>query len=231
MIDPQISEWISQLLRWVHVITAIAWIGSSFYFIHLDLSLKKREGLARGRRRRGLAGPWRRLLQHAQVPGRAARAAEGADLVQMGELFHLDLRLLPARLGLLSARRSLHDRSRPCAPSSPGRPPPSASAASGLSWLVYEGLCRSPLGRNDVVLGVALFVYILLGRLRLHAGLQRARRLPPHGRDDRHLDVGERLLRHHPQPEEGRGDAAGRPKRPTRRSARRPSSARPTTTT
>ena len=34
MIDPQISEWISQILRWIHVITAIAWIGSSFYFIH-----------------------------------------------------------------------------------------------------------------------------------------------------------------------------------------------------
>ncbi len=48
MIDPQISEWISQIIRWVHVITAIAWIGSSFYFIHLDLSLKKREGLAEG---------------------------------------------------------------------------------------------------------------------------------------------------------------------------------------
>ena len=48
MIDPQISEWISQLLRWVHVITAIAWIGSSFYFIHLDLSLKPRPGLPAG---------------------------------------------------------------------------------------------------------------------------------------------------------------------------------------
>jgi len=48
MIDPQLSEWISQLLRWVHVITAIAWIGSSFYFIHLDLSLKRPEGLPAG---------------------------------------------------------------------------------------------------------------------------------------------------------------------------------------
>src|SRR3954454_5522857 len=48
MIDPQISEWISQLLRWVHVITAIAWIGSSFFFIHLHLRLKKRDGLPAG---------------------------------------------------------------------------------------------------------------------------------------------------------------------------------------
>ena len=47
MIDPQLSEWVSQLLRWAHVIAAIAWIGSSFYFIHLDLSL---ENLAAGTR-------------------------------------------------------------------------------------------------------------------------------------------------------------------------------------
>ncbi len=29
------------LLRWLHVITGIAWIGSSFYFIALDLGLRK----------------------------------------------------------------------------------------------------------------------------------------------------------------------------------------------
>ncbi|MFL5185753.1 MAG: urate hydroxylase PuuD, partial [Microvirga sp.] len=31
-----------------------------------------------------------------------------------------------------------------------------------LSWLVYEGLCRSPLGRKGIVLGIVLFGYILL---------------------------------------------------------------------
>ncbi|WP_163078557.1 urate hydroxylase PuuD, partial [Acinetobacter baumannii] len=38
--DPIVAEWGSLLLRWVHVVTAIAWIGSSFYFMHLDASLK-----------------------------------------------------------------------------------------------------------------------------------------------------------------------------------------------
>ena len=47
-IEPHLYEWVSHLLRWVHVITAIAWIGSSFYFIHLDLSLRRREGLPAG---------------------------------------------------------------------------------------------------------------------------------------------------------------------------------------
>lgn len=29
-------DWVSLLLRWTHVVAAIAWIGSSFYFIALD---------------------------------------------------------------------------------------------------------------------------------------------------------------------------------------------------
>jgi len=33
------SEWLQLLLRWVHLITGIAWIGSSFYFVFLDNSL------------------------------------------------------------------------------------------------------------------------------------------------------------------------------------------------
>jgi uncharacterized membrane protein len=32
-------DWVNLLLRWAHVITAIAWIGSSFYFVFLDSSL------------------------------------------------------------------------------------------------------------------------------------------------------------------------------------------------
>jgi uncharacterized membrane protein len=33
------NEWIQLLLRWIHLITGIAWIGASFYFVFLDLSL------------------------------------------------------------------------------------------------------------------------------------------------------------------------------------------------
>jgi len=41
-------DWASLLLRWLHVITAIAWIGSSFYFVWLDLSLRKAALLPKG---------------------------------------------------------------------------------------------------------------------------------------------------------------------------------------
>ena len=46
--DIVVTESISAILRWLHVIAAVGWIGSSFYFIHLDLSLQARAGLPDG---------------------------------------------------------------------------------------------------------------------------------------------------------------------------------------
>ncbi len=42
------GEWLEFAVRWLHVITAIAWIGSSFYFIALDLGLHRDRNLASG---------------------------------------------------------------------------------------------------------------------------------------------------------------------------------------
>ena len=42
------GAWIEFAVRWLHVITAIAWIGSSFYFIALDLGLHRDRNLASG---------------------------------------------------------------------------------------------------------------------------------------------------------------------------------------
>ena len=39
MMEVYLLEWANLLLRWVHVITAIAWVGSSFYFVFLDNNL------------------------------------------------------------------------------------------------------------------------------------------------------------------------------------------------
>ena len=38
--ESYLLDWANLLLRWLHVITAIAWIGSSFYFVFLDSSLE-----------------------------------------------------------------------------------------------------------------------------------------------------------------------------------------------
>jgi len=43
-----LGEWLTFAVRWLHVITAIAWIGSSFYFIALDLGLRKAPDLPEG---------------------------------------------------------------------------------------------------------------------------------------------------------------------------------------
>ena len=43
-----LMEWLETAVRWVHVITGIAWIGSSFYFIALDLGLHRDRALVSG---------------------------------------------------------------------------------------------------------------------------------------------------------------------------------------
>jgi uncharacterized membrane protein len=40
VLDPYLRDWLDLLLRWLHVIAAIAWIGTSFYFVLLDQSLR-----------------------------------------------------------------------------------------------------------------------------------------------------------------------------------------------
>ncbi len=48
VIDPFAADWLNLLLRWGHLIAGIAWIGTSFYFVALDFSLRQRPGLPDG---------------------------------------------------------------------------------------------------------------------------------------------------------------------------------------
>ena len=43
-----ISDWLNLLIRWAHLVVGIGWIGTSFYFIALDFSLRKRERMNEG---------------------------------------------------------------------------------------------------------------------------------------------------------------------------------------
>jgi len=73
----------SIVIRWLHVVAGIARIGSSFYFIHLDLSLKARAMLPEGVR----SEAWQvqgRLLPYDEVSGRARSHAGRTHLVQVG---------------------------------------------------------------------------------------------------------------------------------------------------
>ena len=161
MIDPQISEWISQIIRWTHVITAIAWIGSSFYFIHLDLSLKKRDGLPEGVSGEAWqvhGGGFYNMRKYLVAPPELPKELtwfkwesystwiSGFFLIVWVYYLHADLYTIDPTVRALEFWQA----------------PAIGIGGIVVSWFVYEGLCRSPLGRNGNVLGVALFVYILL---------------------------------------------------------------------
>jgi uncharacterized membrane protein len=54
-------HWAEFAVRRLHVVTAIAWIGSGFYFVALDLGLRRDRPIPSGAGR-GMVGPRRRLL-------------------------------------------------------------------------------------------------------------------------------------------------------------------------
>jgi uncharacterized membrane protein len=62
-------EWFSFAVRWLHVTTAIAWIGSSFYFIALDLGLKKIPTFTCWSSWRRVASPWWWILPYPKIFG------------------------------------------------------------------------------------------------------------------------------------------------------------------
>ncbi len=40
-LGPYLTDWLSVIVRWLHLITGIAWIGASFHFVFLDNSLEE----------------------------------------------------------------------------------------------------------------------------------------------------------------------------------------------
>ena len=168
--EAYLVDWLSLLLRWAHLVVGIAWIGASFYFIWLDNHLE---------------------------PSTDAKVAGELWAVHGGGFYHAEKfkgapPQMPARLHwfkweaywtwitgffLLAlvyyagAELYLID---------PSVMPLSKAAAIGIgigsliiSLVVYEGICRSPLARDDVLLGIALFAFTALcawGLTQLYSG-------------------------------------------------------------
>ena len=42
------ADWLNLLVRWSHLVAGVAWIGTSFYFVALDLSLRRNEDAPAG---------------------------------------------------------------------------------------------------------------------------------------------------------------------------------------
>ena len=143
--DAYCLDWVNLLLRWAHVITGIAWIGASFYFVGLDNSLTPpadESDRAKGRRRRALGGARRRLLPPAEVPGLAGALPEHLHW-SMWESYSTWLTgfALFTVLYLFNASTFLIDKT--VFDWSPGAAIGTALGFFVAFWLIYDAICRA----------------------------------------------------------------------------------------
>ncbi len=111
--EAYLLDWANLLLRWAHVIVAIAWIGSSFYFVFLDSSLTK--PIARDLVDKGVDGElWAVHGGGFYNPQKymvvAQSAARAPALVLLGELQHLAHRFRAVHGSLPLQRRHVSRR-------------------------------------------------------------------------------------------------------------------------
>ena len=153
-------EWLNILVRWLHFITGVAWIGSSLYFIWLDNHLEQPRDSADSEK--GVGGEVWSVhgggFYHAQkykgapsvLPETLHWFKWEAYFTWMSGIFLLGLvYFLGAEIYLID--RSVADLS--------------VGAAIGIAigfivggWLVYDLLCKSPLARDDRLFGIVLLL-------------------------------------------------------------------------
>ena len=158
--DIIITEWMSAIFRWLHVIAGIAWIGSSFYFIHLDLSLKHREGLPAGVKGEAWqvhGGGFYQMIKFMVAPSEMPDELtwfkweayttwlSGFALLVLVYYFNADLFLVDQSVLELTATQAALI----------------AFCSLVAAWLAYEGLCRSPLGKHEVALAIVGYVFLV----------------------------------------------------------------------
>jgi uncharacterized membrane protein len=159
-VETVLIEWLNLVVRWLHVVAGIAWIGSSFYFIHLDLSLKPRSGLPQGVQGDAWqvhGGGFYHMVKYLVAPARLPDELawfkwEAYTTWLSGFALLVIVYYLGAELFLID--RSVLDLAAPMA----------AAIAFGslvLAWLAYEALCRSPLGRHEVALALVGYVFLV----------------------------------------------------------------------
>ena len=156
-IDPYLRDWLSLLVRSLHVIAAIGWIGSSFYFVHLDQSLRFPKDIAD--REAGVGGEvWEvhgggfyhvqkyRLAPH-ELPDHLEWFKWEAYVTWLSGFALLVL------LYWFDARAYLIDKT--VADIAPWTAVGISAGLLVLAWLVYDGLCRLLKG-HELILGAAI---------------------------------------------------------------------------
>ena len=155
-----LTEWSSLIVRWLHVVAGIAWIGSSFYFIHLDLSLKPRSGLPQGVQGDAWqvhGGGFYHMVKYLVAPARMPDELtwfkwEAYTTWLSGFALLVIVYYLGAELYLIDT--AVLDLTAPTAAAV-------AFASLALAWLIYEALCRSVLGQHEVALALVGYVFLV----------------------------------------------------------------------
>ncbi len=158
--DLVIWEWVSFAARWLHVVTAIAWIGSSFYFVALDLGLRKAAeapvGVG-GEAWQVHGGGFYHIQKYMVAPARMPEELTWfkwesygtwlSGFFLMGVVYYLgaDLLLVDRAVIDMSANVAILV----------------SLAALASGWIVYDLLCKSPIGGDETKLGVAVYVLLV----------------------------------------------------------------------
>ncbi len=162
MTDPDIlHHWVEFAVRWLHVVAAIAWIGSSFYFIALDLGLRRTPKPASGAdgdewqvHGGGFYHIEKYLVAPAALPEHLtwfkwesyATWLSGFALLAVVYWWGADLYLIDLAVRDLPVWAAV-----------------AISAASlAVGWLAYDALCRSPLGDRPTAMMLVLFAVIVV---------------------------------------------------------------------
>ena len=160
MIAIILLEWLEFAVRWVHVITAIAWIGSSFYFIALDLGLKKNSSLpygVSGEEWQVHGGGFYNIQKYSVAPTNLPKDLiwfkwesystwlSGFFLLAIVYYGGADLYLIDTEIADINNFQAI-----------------AISLCSILfGWIIYNSVCKSPLGNNSNFLLLLLFFFLL----------------------------------------------------------------------
>ena len=160
MIEIILLEWLEFAVRWVHIITAIAWIGSSFYFIALDLGLKKNSSLpygVTGEEWQVHGGGFYNIQKYSIAPPNLPQDLiwfkwesystwlSGFFLLAIVYYGGADLYLIDTEIADINNFQAIL-----------------ISLGSILfGWIIYNTACKSPLGNNSNLLLLLLFFFLL----------------------------------------------------------------------
>ena len=163
--EAHLIEMLGMLLRWLHVIAGIAWVGSSFYFVWLDDSLDPPAPDSEAARKGvygelwavhggGFYNPQKYAVAPASLPEKLHWFKWEAYVTWMSGTALLVL------VYWMRAQAMMVDPS--VASLTSAQAVGIGAASMVVSWVVYDLLCRSPLGRHNRVLAVVVFALLTL---------------------------------------------------------------------